>query len=413
MRQPTPGTNPATQATPLLFLLTLLFLLPTAAATHEPPASFVTRSLNNNGYQPQFFNITYPLSSTDPDQVNGTFWYWLYVDGVPQQNITAHTAIPERAGWVYNVVFLTIADEQVHRWNIVVNNSTDGHLSPPSCPLPVDTFLGSGEGHSDNFANFNQVECGRRILSPPGFSAVVSRQITEDLNGTTDLLWRLSPSDPNQTVGSYDYRITRDPHGFADDYTQYLDPTDGDDGDGYRGNTTSYAGVTGQTVLTRYDIQARDPYTHQRAFACEINTTLLIEAYNSTFNHTFGLPTRLNVVDGQLFAYDYCGSIAPPTGGVADGTPSVPFPGISVPAWASSMGLTTGAGALLLAGILLLVLIVGGYLVADVIGAALGGIMGLPIIAVLSLIPLWFIILLFAAFAAVVVLRLPGRGGPA
>jgi hypothetical protein len=91
------------------------------------------------------------------------------------------------------------------------------------------------------------------------------------------------------------------------------------------------------------------------------------------------------------------------------GAPS--FPGLNMTQAAEAVNMDVEAWALVVAGILLLALVLGGFALARVPGAAAGAVAWLPLAGLLSLVPLWVIVVVFLLAVTGVVLGFRGGGG--
>jgi hypothetical protein len=117
-------------------------------------------------------------------------------------------------------------------------------------------------------------------------------------------------------------------------------------------------------------------------------------------------------------------SLGGSTGVVGEGVDSLPgfegeggrigapsFPGLNMTQAAEAVNMDVDAWALVVAGILLLALVLGGFALARVPGAAAGAVAWLPLAGLLSLVPLWVIVVVFLLAVTGVVLGFRGGGG--
>jgi hypothetical protein len=384
--------------------LTVLLFLSSSVQATSPPPTFVleTRSVTfiNDGASISPMNVTWRVSPEDPDQINGSFTYSLYARcptvaaGYVRFNLT-DVPLPGRTGWLERSTNLNLGPPfcglGTLDFNMTAWNGTD--QSSPSCPLNVT--IDRMESTSIFFANktiVNQGQCGDRItIAPGGIAAQVKQTVnfTRDENSVAfvptlvDVKWPISVNDTNQTVGDFNYAMQTSVIGNDGSISLSgieLDPrqtgTNGDGG-GYRIRHIVYP--DGLSNKLNYRVSAWDPVTRMR----------------SNFTCAASIDTAINGSSSQCGDVDAFAAL----NGLMSGT-TVLFPFVPAASIATDFGLPQALAPWFL-GIVWIGFLAGlGLWIAQAPGVMVGGIIGLGSAGMMGLIPLWLIILVFAALAA-------------
>jgi len=343
-------------------------------------------------------NVTVAIhvSPDDPDQVNGSYKYnlWLNETAVAGCSTAASGWLKVgngdvhasgRAGWVFpggagsNVSFAGFplcGVQNVFALNVTANNTAAGLSSEPSCQVNLSL---------NHFGAHDQ--CGVPVLNASlGVTARVNATATVN-GGSNDIpvRWLVSSDDANLTVGNLSYRLLVNGTGGAGLATLFngSDPRDADDAGGVRGYFFQAFGTA--PFEATFTVRVEDPVTRQWS--------------------NWSCSSSVNV--RNIYEENGCGVFA------ASAVPSFgtapQFPLLDVPAFATAMNLPLDAAGWFLSGVLLLVLVLAGFQVAGGVGALIAGILGLAAAAFMSLIPLWIIVLIF--MGAVIVIVVMGKSG--
>lgn len=403
----------------ILGLLGIL-LLPSAAAIAAPlppGAAFVgqlTTTTNYNGGAPGgggvnfdgTANVTWMLSPSDPDQINGTFTYSLYETNLAalppigpnlRVNLTpgaAYLPVPGRAGWVYFNVQQAASGGSNYSYNMTAWQA--GVESASSCAFTLDyRGLVSDRLYAPNATGTAHEQCGSpaagfpQIRPPPGVSAVVNQTATATTAGSIDFRWLLSPDDPNATVGNFSYRMfmfTTSYNVTAIGANLGYDAVGSNDGAGQR----FYEQVTGGTAPFTAEFQVR--------------------AEDASGTHQWSNLSCVAVVaSGNLYEANGCGLLSSPSVTGSLGGPYFPF--LDVPSFAASVGLSVDGVGWLLGGLLIFTVALAAFADARFIGVVVGAALGFGAAVALGLIPIWFVIVVFLICAGIVVLSVRSSGG--
>lgn len=379
-------------------VLLLLLVGAATAGTPSPPQAIVREvtAVTFFAFPPGQFSsdsiLTWRLSAEDPDQINGTFTYTVYVnqtdapDGWLRVN-ASHLPLAGRPGWVYTTKTDTgpffgvnqtppqggIVDYTI---NMTAWNGTSE--SAKSCLVTVRaTVVGSHD------------QCGAPVIRPPnGANALVNVTSNQTRGGNIDIRWGLSPDDPNNQTGNFTYEVYQSTsvNGAATPFTSVgVDPVTGADANGVRYFNQAHSSGTASFVAS-FKIIAKDPLTRQWAnFSC-------VATVNSQ----------------NLYESNGCGSLSTlPAPSIAGGPQ---FPLLDVAAFATQTGLSLDLVGWLLSGVFLLCVTISGFRVAEGAGALIGASLGFVAVVIMGLMPLWITVVVFMAAVTVLVFTMRGGG---
>lgn len=393
-------------------LLVLLFLAPHAAAAAPPQAVVLqanssTPAANPPGSYQVFYNLTWRVSPDDPDQINGSLNYviWYNTTNVPSgwlivYNNTNPDKVPLHPGWFktqfslqgprleYGLESGTFLSRNV-TLNMTVWNASDSTMSLESCSVrgfDAPNYYSTAGG--SDLTNVHD-QCGLQsfIQDPPGVSARVNIPSTTG-NSSTQIRWNISIADLNQTAGNLTYRVfvsTPDYNVTRPGANLGADPTGADDASAIRQFWFNTSGRQPAQLLIQ--IRAEDPLSFQWS----------------------NLSCAVSVHTDRIYEETTCGLMGNSAGATVGGPT---FPLIAdVPGLASNMGLSTDALGWILAGVFLFAVMGGGFWAAGLVGAFAAGSLGVACVALMGLIPLWFVVVVFLVAAVVVFLMSGGGGG--
>lgn len=429
-----------------LLLLFLFCAAPSASASDAyplPPAAWVIDLTSFNefssgaSYQWQAnFNTSMRLSADDPSQTTGTLSYYLYgarTDGSPAGggagcatplflqiddstcagflgvivNGTGGSpgfAITGRAPWVWagsgpGSYATSGFDDLNLTLYTATYNVTSSKVGGASCGLAVQWTdgrlvpAGMASSYPTTLLQTGHLECGTLNDPPAGVNGLVISQYANatctDVGtapcSTTNVSWALSPDDPNQTVGQFEYWTFSRSENQRPDASVYAGVRTTPVGQAY--HLLNLSGGVGTSDPLYVEVVARDNLTHQRTnFSC----TIFVQS-------------------GSLYSGGACGALGMPTGGASDGTPS--FPGLDLPTLAPELGLTSETLGYIVGALTVLGTLLGGFAFAGKVGGFIGAVLGVGLAALLNLVGLWFVVVLFFAAALAVALKLRGGGG--
>lgn len=382
----------------LLFvsLFVAIFATGTAAALMPVPhvvlevtsAELVSSSnLSNPVYRTDFV-LNWKLSPDDPDQVNGDYeyrWIWNGTDFGP----ISGTPIAGRAGWLHLFPQTSGNDPGVHGITIVANDTATQTASVPSCLVTAEFRI-----------NLWHSECGNDTLETvPGVSAVVTNESVEGESGAIAAIrWKPSPDDPDQTNGSFSYWLyggicpTLDQCEWENEIGLTLNLT-------YGTYSVESAGVfltsieqgiaPGGTIPLNVWLLARDNLTLQRSeFSCKVF-----------------------VQNGALYERMACGEMPVPGGGFA-AISGASFPFVNMTFLQEESGLSETVLSAIFGGATVLGIATMGYLGAKTVGATVGALLSIALIASLGLMPGWLLVVLFMGALTLLVISLRKGGEP-
>lgn len=409
--------------------LLLLLLAPSAsAATPAAPSAVVaqveavrTHSAPPSSYDSDI-NVTWRLSADDPDQLNGTYnytvWFnstsntvnggctpgawtsgfcsgWIplnFTKGSTLGACTSYAPIPGRPGWVGGLLCGFQGPQQPGDVRTVALNVTawDGPSpgalpSLPSCLVNVTAeVLGNASATSPGHS-----QCGQPIVrAPRSLLAQMAQPMNRTIGASVQLRWNVSEDDPDQTNGTLNYRLFLTTN-------QYNTSAPGADLglDVFGTGDASPPGIryqlrnisSGDPFVAQFQVRVEDPLTHQWA---NLSCMVLVDL-------------------GQYQGADSCGATDIPI--TAGDSPSFPF--MDVEGIAQASGLDVQDFAWLIGGVLVLVGLIVGALVAGPLGAFAATGMTIAWAATLFLFPWWFVVLVFLLAMAVVVLVMSRGGG--
>lgn len=399
---------------PLLFLSTLLLLpLVAAQAYIEPVPAFVGLTVGSQSYSspPGSFssqvNFTWKLSPTDPDQINGTFNYTIYLNDSSSTGWSClrgclnssgvHLPVPNHPGWVYIVADTTTPlpgglGPQVHTncdenpcpggfsgttfaFNITANWGTVA--SAPSCKLV----------NLSQVIQYSQAQCGSPQIEPPQGLAMVPVYKPNNATVLVSARWPLSVNDTNQTIGDMNYTLfyAYTLQGSPTNNGTFQDTVGSEDGGGFRVMNLTWG--LGGTVGLQYQIQAMDTLTHQKS-----NLTCPASVNLANINQTNGC--------GSLSTYDF----------VVGTTTGATFPGADLPAIAVLAGVSLETIGWIVGTSIIFVGLIAGYIYAKGTGAIVFSTAGLAWNVLTNLYPPWFMILIFFLSIVIIVLTFNRRG---
>lgn len=403
-----------------IFFLVVLsgVLLGTVSASKPQPPQALVLDLVGFANQTQGvwvarYNFTFQLATDDPDQSVGSFGYTLCggtnisSTGYACTSTNASRTPTGRAGWVYvGVADATDACSPGQAcvnyapsftYNVTAWNGTDQNVG---CSLTaaldkVSPFLNEPNNNVGSesataplvISQTGYYSCGYQPNASAGVAAIVSTPYGSSLAvpSVTNVTWRLSEQDPDQTTGALDYylfhRYTNPPQAGLVQRGVRDTPGGALDSAGVRGTNVTGFGAVGQTNTLYLQVYARDNLTHVRT----------------------NLSCIAAVTEGVAFATGNCGNLLPDSAGgqIASGPA---FPMLDVAAFQASTGLSSAATGYLLAGVMIACLGGGGFLVAQKAGGVIGLVLSVIAIASLGLVPLWLLIVVFLGFASVIVL---------
>lgn len=411
----------------LLSLATTLLIAGTASAQDapDPPGSVVLNVYNVTGYDGPGdhwivrYNLTFQLSPSDPDPINGALNYTRYTYGNGNPLFNAPLAltiapVPSHPGWV-----MATADMVAVGCPTCTDSSTDGLRDASFFNVIVtanDTTVPGpqyGESIPSCAANLTGTQLRRLALPSPtprghaqclgtgpvnstnvngttGLSVLVTDigdGTVADPNTDVELTWTTSLSDPlNTTSGNYSYwwieTLSAQPLGPLDCFCA-IDTTNTNDANARRQHNFQ---IASDPQLATYWILVEDPFTRQWS----------------------NLSCSVAVSTERFFAANRCGSFG---AGVADAPTGTPqFPLLNVTQFTDATGFSTAGALWFLSGALILALGLGGYMAAGPIGGAAAGILSIPLVVVLNLVAEWWMILVFFLAASVLVFFF-SRGG--
>lgn len=392
----------------LLGFLLLILLGPSAfAAAPAIPDTLVAQHdtvITSGGLWATTDNLTWRLSSQDPDQLNGSLNYQVWENDssiVGWHNVSGigrfWNPVPHRAGWVYytpGIGSFSQTDSTYH-YNLTVADLS-GVQSIGSCAVSLD---GLNVGSHDQCGNIT-------IQPPPGLSASFNTTL---FNATfpepaIDYRWPLSPDDPHSSaIGDYTYQVNASflllggsnyPYNFSAPFGN-LPFLNGSVmltlSNVYEGNY-SHMPQLAQSVQTF--VMAKDPQTHQwSAPSCAV-----INKWPAVGPELQNCGSLTNSV-GVNFGFN---NTALPAFG--DGSPS--FPAIDLPSVSSSTGLDMTALGYILGAVLIAGCAMAGYALAKNTGATIAPVFGLALTGLMNLWPLWLIVLIFLAIVGLATLLL-------
>jgi hypothetical protein len=391
----------------LLLLLGLLIALggPLASAQNQtkpaPPAGMVVEVTRVETWNPDdasfqsWFNVTFPLSPQDPDQINGDFLYTMWINGVRVGEnvnftgcggIVCSGPIPQRPGWAFwlNDLAASGGIPTAHTINLTAKNASSLNTeSLWSCSVTIDLIV-----------NGSHEQCGVNIEPPPGVSLLsLTRSRFNEVDGElfsipaiTDIRWHLSPDDTNQTSGEFDYYVYQGPTpgsiiNFSGATPQFLSP-------GLMNfSIETFSSAENARFPLYARVLARDPYTHQRSsFSCT--------AY---------------VTSGAPFGSGGCGTLSTSLHDVLPETPTFPFANLTQSA--EFLGISINMVGGLMGGATLMGLVLAALTTRSMVLANVAGTILMGLLASFSIIPIWVYALTFLASISYVVLKLIPQGG--
>lgn len=358
-------------------LLLLLLLLPSSSAQSEtrpaPPERAVLEVYRVEQWDPDstsyqaWWNLTFQLSSNDPDQVNGALDYNLWFNGTRILSAISLQAVPGREGWVYfnNDFAASAGDSGVYSLALTANNTT-AEESILSCSLSA-TFR----------SNNSYTQCGATISAPPGVSAITTREANETAGAIVQVRWKLSEDDVDQVSGAFDYWLYVG-SALGSMYNQTITPSL--DEAGVLVAEVEYFTAPGASFTNYNKVMARDPLTHQRSdFSC----TVFVQA-------------------GALYERQACGTLGAPGGGPVAGEPS--FPMVDLDGTSAASGISVGILGAMLGVAFVFGLATMGFLMGGIIAGGAATALGIVFLGVTGIMPLWVLILIFLVAVTVIVL---------
>jgi hypothetical protein len=373
----------------IIFTLTFAFFLPFSGAQNpdEPaPPSAVTIEVfevyrwnpTSNVYDSRF-NITFNKSIDDDGTLTYNWWgtnagsclspCLLATDLVG--SFTPPTGGETgRTNWLY---FRSDSSGGTDaNWTYYITaNKTGQEESIFSCSVNVDLNVNG---------SFSQ--CGDTIEAPEGVGLLSQASPTATTFGIVDMRWFLSPDDPDQANGTFDYWPAQGPKPSL--MTNYTGATPTVRSEGIQ-NFSFDVGGNGGKFPFYGKVLARDPLTHQRS---DYSCIAFVDA-------------------GQQYASSGCGTFSTNLADIAGDEPQCMFTNCTLIAeyiGAEESMVAYLYGAFVLLGIGIMCFLAGGFVVG-----ILGLVLTICLLTAFAIFPVWMLITVFALCLTMVVLKLmPG-----
>lgn len=432
---------------PVLILLLILLFPSASAGPARPPQTLVVDVVGFSNFTDGSYvarvNVTFQVSPDDSQSGTPTMGYMIcgspdLVAGIFGSCTTLNgtlTPIPNHPGWVWTTGFTSDAcgpggfssactvlppkgNYSISVWNgtdqtqgctIVTDlSSVSQFTNDPSNALAVENsgnlngplwfYYGGDSTVSDGRRTYHACGGNATLESPAGVSAIVTTPYGPNITdpSRTTQYWKLSPSDLNQSYGSFDYyyfRSSTNPPQSALVYRGVKDALTAQEvccGNGTRDNSDApWTSFDSSNVVNPLFVRvlARDNQTHQQS----------------------ELSCFVQVQQGQQYSEAACGNITLPLAIIGAGDPA--FPLVDIPTYATAFGTTVPLFAAFMGFILLAACVIGGYRVAKGFGATVLGFSGFGAAVSMNLFPVWWIIIAFMVLLLILLTRIARPSG--